>query len=376
MDASTDRALSTFLALVRIDSPSQREADAAAYCIDELDSLGFDVRVDDSARITGSNTGNVIATLPGSRTDAAILVLSAHLDCVQPCEGVEPVIEAGVVRSAGDTVLGGDDKVGVAAILEAARRLIESGARRPALRVVLTVAEETGLVGAKALDPQDATGDACLVLDADGEPGGIIISAPTHYTFKAVFTGRASHAGVAPEQGLSAIAMASRAVCAMELGRLDDKTTANIGSFVANGATNVVAASAIVTGECRSRDAARVELVRNAMDAAIKAAAAEFGGAVDVVWTREYAGFDFGEDSPLVRLACEACRDAGLTPRLESTGGGSDGNIFSAAGVPTLVLSCGMNDVHGTDESVKIADLESLVRLVEAFARRMTEYPL
>lgn len=372
MDASTDRALTTFLDLVRIDSPSQREGDVAAYCIRELESLGFDVRVDDSAATTGSNTGNVIATCTGSRTDAPILVLSAHMDCVQPCEGVEPVITDGIVRSAGETVLGGDDKVGVAAILETARRLIESGAKRPALRVVFTVAEETGLVGAKALDPADATGDACLVLDADGEPGGIIISAPTHYTFTATFTGRASHAGVAPEQGRSAIAMASRAVCAMELGRLDDKTTANVGSFVANGATNVVCARTVMTGECRSRDAARVEQVRDAMDAAMKAAAADGGGTVDVVWTREYSGFDFGEDSPLVRMACDACRDAGLTPRLESTGGGSDGNIFSAAGVPTLVLSCGMSGVHGTDESLAIDDLRSLVALVEAFALRLS----
>lgn len=372
MDASTDRALALFLDLVRIDSPSQREGDVAAYCIRELESLGFDVRVDDSARVTGSNTGNVIATLPGSRTDAPILVLSAHMDCVQPCEGVEPVVEAGIVRSAGETVLGGDDKVGVAAILETARRLIESGAKRPALRVVLTVAEETGLVGAKALDPADATGDACLVLDADGEPGGIIISAPTHYTFSATFIGKASHAGVAPEQGRSAIAMASHAVCAMQLGRLDDKTTANIGSLVGNGATNVVPARAVMTGECRSRDAERVEQVRAVMDAAIKQAAVDGGGEVEIVWQREYAGFDFGEDSPLVRLAIDACHDAGLKPRLESTGGGSDGNIFSAAGVPTLVLSCGMNGVHGTDESIAIDDLRSLVALVEAFARRMT----
>ncbi|PKQ10381.1 MAG: peptidase [Actinobacteria bacterium HGW-Actinobacteria-9] len=375
MDASIDRVLATFLDLVRIDSPSQREGEVAAYCIRELEALGFDVRVDDSARVTGSNTGNVIATLPGNRTDAPILVLSAHMDCVQPCEGVEPVVEGGVVRSAGDTVLGGDDKVGVAAILEAARRLIESGAHRPALRVVLTVAEETGLTGAKALDPRDATGDACLVLDADGEPGGIIISAPTHYTFEATFIGRASHAGVAPEQGRSAIAMASAAVCRMELGRLDDKTTANIGSLIANGATNVVTARAVMTGECRSRDVGRVEQVREVMDAAMRDAAVAHDGQVDVTWTREYAGFDLGEDSPLVRLACDACRDAGLIPRLESTGGGSDGNIFSAAGVPTLVLSCGMNEVHGTDESVAIADLRSLVALVEAFARRMTGFP-
>lgn len=371
MNGADDRALATFLDLVRIDSPSGREAAVARYCIDALEALGFEVRVDDTAAVTGSDTGNVIATLQGTRAGAHVLVLSAHMDCVQPCEGIEPVVTDGVVTSAGETVLGGDDKVGITAILEAARRLLETGVDRPTLKVVLTVSEETGLTGAKALDPGDAAGDACLVLDADGAPGGIVISAPTHYTFRAVFSGVASHAGVAPEQGRSAIVMASQAVCAMELGRLDEMTTANIGSVRAEGATNVVCPSAEMTGECRSRDAERVEALRERMDASMYAAAAEHGGVAEVAWTREYSGFSFAEDAPLVLLAREACTDAGLVPRLEHTGGGSDGNIFSADGVPTLVLSCGMTGVHGTGESLAVADMHALTDLVVAFARRM-----
>lgn len=371
MPGSSDRALATFLDLVRIDSPSGREAAVADYCIRALRALGFEVRVDDTAAVTGSDTGNVIATLAGTRSDSPVLVLSAHMDCVQPCEGVEPVVADGVVTSAGETVLGGDDKAGITAILEAAHRLLETGADRPSLKVVLTVSEETGLTGAKALAPQDAAGDVCLVLDADGAPGGIVISAPTHYTFRATFSGVASHAGVAPEQGRSAIVMASQAVCAMELGRLDEMTTANIGSLMAEGATNVVCPGALMTGECRSRDAGRVEEVRERMDAHLRAAAGQHGGDVDIAWTREYSGFSFPENAPLVLLARDACEDAGLVARLEHTGGGSDGNIFSADGVPTLVLSCGMTGVHGTEESLAVPDLHALTDLVVAFARRM-----
>lgn len=366
-----DRLLARFLELVRIDSPSGEEADVAAYCAEELVALGFEVRFDDSPPRTGSNSGNLVAERAGSAPDAPVLVLSAHMDCVEPCRGVSPVIEGGIVSSAGDTVLGADDKAGIAAILEAARRIGEADGPRPAVKVVLTVCEEVGLSGAKALEPADARGDACLVLDADGVPGGIVIAAPTHYTFTATFQGVASHAGVAPEAGRSALVMASRFIAAVPIGRLDARTTANIGTVNGGTATNVIAAEAVVTGECRSLDAARVEEVRASMAAAMEAAAEEGGGSVEVSWTREYSGFSFAEDAPLVRLAVQACCDAGLDPVLKSTGGGSDGNIFAGHGVPTLVLSCGMSGVHGTGESVAVADLHALAALVEAFAHRL-----
>ncbi|MDO8986791.1 MAG: M20/M25/M40 family metallo-hydrolase, partial [Coriobacteriia bacterium] len=175
MEPADDRLLARFLELIRIDSPSREELDVALFCARELEDLGFQVRFDDSASVTGSNTGNLIAELlatAGART----LVLSAHMDCVEPCRGVEPVVSEGIVSSAGDTILGADDKAGLAVILEICRRLVETDAPRPAIKVVFTVCEEIGLAGAKALHPADVAGDACLVLDADGDPGGIIIA--------------------------------------------------------------------------------------------------------------------------------------------------------------------------------------------------------
>jgi len=370
MGSADDRLLSTFLDLVRIDSPTYEERDLALAVSSELEELGFAVRFDGTAKVTGSNTGNLIADLP-AHSGAPTLVLSAHMDCVEPCRGIVPVLEDGVITSQGDTVLGADDKAGIAAILEACRRLVGDGSPRPALKVVLTVAEETGLTGAKALAEQDATGDACLVLDADGEPGGIVIAAPTHFTFVAQFSGVASHAGVAPEAGISALSMAARAVSAMRLGRVDAETTANIGTICGGTATNVIAASATVTGECRSLDAERAEEVRSAMDAAMRDAADTAGGGVEIAWTREYVGFCWAPDAPLVLQAVAACEDAGLMPVLKKTGGGSDGNIFAAHGLPTLVLSCGMRAVHGTQESISVADLHALSDLTYAFARRM-----
>lgn len=366
------RVLDTFLDLVRIDSPTGRESGVAAYMVRALEAAGCEVRVDDTREVTGADTGNVIARIPGT-VSGAVVALSAHMDCVQPCEGVEPVVADGMVRSAGETVLGSDDKAGLAAIVELAQRLRESGAPHAEVRFLVTVSEETGLLGAKALSAGDCASDVCLVLDGDGSVGGIVTAAPTHYTFNATFTGRASHAGVEPEKGVSAIAMAADAIGRMELGRLDDRTTANIGTIAGGRATNIVAPTCVLTGECRSRDADRVEAVRGAMDAAMRGAATDAGGTVDVTWTLEYRGFSVAEDSVALALVEAACHDIGITPRRFATGGGSDANVISVHGVPTFVLSSGMTSVHSVDERIAVADLEALADLLEAVVGRAAE---
>jgi tripeptide aminopeptidase len=369
---SNERLLATFLDLVRIDSPTGHEAGVAAYVADALRAAGMDVTFDASAAATGSDTGNLVATMPGN-APGRTLVLSAHMDTVEPGRGVEPVVAAGVVRSAGDTILGADDKAGIAAIVESMRRLDESRRPHTKVRVVVTVGEEQGLLGAKHLSVEATEGDVALVLDADGEPGGIVTAAPTHHTFTATFHGRSAHAGVEPEKGVSAIVMASRAISGMELGRLDAETTANIGSIGGGRATNVVAETTMVTGECRSLDPERATAVRDAMDRAMHIAANEAGGSVAVTWRKEYDGFRFADDDPALCFVIDACKDAGLSPRTFATGGGSDGNIFAAHGTPTFVLSSGMRDVHSTGEWMAVADLEALTHLLDAALARSVE---
>jgi tripeptide aminopeptidase len=366
------RVLATFLDLVRIDSPTGRERAVAEYAAAALAEAGCEVRFDETQGVTGADTGNLLARRAGT-APGPVIALSAHMDCVQPCEGVEPVVEDGVVRPAGATVLGGDDKVGVAAIIEAVRRLDESGGPHPEIRVVLTVSEENGLRGAKALAHDDCVADLCLVLDADGPVGGIVTAAPTHHTFKAVFSGRAAHAGVEPEKGVSAIRMAASAIDGMTLGRLDPATTANIGTVVGGSATNVVAPRCDMTGECRSLDRARAEDVRDSMDRAMRQAAVAHGGSVEIDWTCEYEGFALDRDAPALGLVRAALTDIGVTPREFTTGGGSDGNVFAAQGAPAIVLSSGMSHVHSTAERVEVAELERLADLLVAVARRAAE---
>ena len=368
------RLLDLFCELVRIESPSFHEAPMAARCADELRGLGFEVSFDDSAERVGSDTGNLVAHLPGTR--AGHVVFSAHMDTVQPCAGIEPVVVDGVVRSAGDTILSADDKAGVAAIFEGVRSAVESGSPRPDVTVLLTTCEEQHLLGSSALaDGLLPAGAPCYVLDADGAPGTIITGAPCHWSLNATFSGRAAHAGVCPEEGVSAIAMAAAAVSSMPLGRLDEATTANVGFIEGGGATNVVPDTCALAGECRSLYAERAEAQKAAMTEALEVAAARFGGAVSIEWTKSYDAVLFDEEDELVQAIVRASRAAGLEPRFHRSGGGSDANVLAARGVRPVTLGVGMAAFHSVDEHIagilpvdsgKLADDRALAGSVRA----------
>lgn len=441
---NSDRLLSTFLELVAVESPSFCEAAMASHCARALAELGFFVEFDASAVATGSDSGNLIARLPG--TAPGRLALSAHLDTVEPCAGIEVLREAvpaavlgsayaddgatlEVLRSAGETILSADDKAGIAAILEGVRSTLESGAPRPDLTVLLTTCEEQSLLGSSALAPDalswpvdlpsacvgagaagargegraeggavaEGVGGAegaegaeagaraadgvavnegavgageealpCYVLDADGRPGTIITGAPCHWTMRACFHGRAAHAGVEPEAGVSAIALAADAVAAMPLGRLDECTTANVGVIAGGTAVNVVPEACELAGECRSLRSDRAAAQRDAMTVACEQAAAQGGGSVELEWTCDYPAVLFEDDAPIVARAVAAARAAGLVPRLARTGGGADANVLGAKGCQAVTLGIGMANFHSADEFIAVRDLEATARLVEA----------
>jgi tripeptide aminopeptidase len=370
---SDERLLQTFLDLVRIPTAPFREASCARYCAQALTECGAEVVFDDTRAATGSDTGNLVAWIPGT-VPGLRLGLSAHMDTVGDASEVVPVVGGDrVVRPAGDTILGADDKAGLAAVIEAVRRVTERGQRHAGIQILFTVAEEVGLVGAKAMAPETIRADLVLVLDAMGQVGGIVTAAPTHRTFRAEFTGTAAHAGVEPEKGSSALLMAARAVSSMGLGRIDEDTTANIGTISGGVATNVVAPHAVVTGECRSIDPERVERVCAAMEAALRSAAAEGGGAVQVTWQTEYRSYRIDEASPEYLLVASAMRDLGIEPRPFHTGGGADSNIFAAAGVAAMALSGGMADVHGPGEHIAVSEIEVMTALVEAVIARAAD---
>ena len=370
MDAS--RLLETFFDLVKTDCPSGHEAAAARYCADVLEEIGCDVTIDDAGTRTGSDAGNVFAVLPGSMDGTVIM--TAHLDCVQPCESVDPRIVDGIIVSDGTTVLGGDDKVGVASILEAVRCLAEDGEPHRTVKVVFSIQEEVGCLGAKELDPTLlGEGEPCYVFDGDGEVGAACLAAPYHYVFEARFTGKASHAGVAPEKGVSAIVAASRAIDMMRerglLGAVGEYCASNIGRIEGGGATNVVPEACTITGECRAIDKDAVERVHAGMDACMREGAQECGAAVEVDWTLEYPGYLLSDDAPAVQLFNRAVEAVGLQPSVYKSAGGTDANIYASSGVDPLVVSTGMADFHSVSEHLAVADLENTARIAIALAR-------
>lgn len=361
---NSQRVLDTFLEMVAIDSPSWNEADMAAWCQERLQGLGFDVVFDQSQQATGSNTPQIIATLPG--TAAGSVAFSCHMDCVQPCEGIKARVEDGVVRSDGTTILSADDKAGIAQVLEGVQSVLESGKPHPQITVLLSVCEEQGAAGAPhfpevLFDPPVLT----LVMDAEGHAGTIVLSAPYHYTFRATFTGRAAHAGVEPEAGINAIAMAAAAVQAMPLGRHDHETTSSVGVIEGGKATNIVAETCVLRGECRSIDGQKCERLRDTMDACMRQAAADAQGEVEVEWVLSYPGIKVDQDDPDVQLLVRAARAAGIDPVFASSGGGSDANVLWAKGCKAIPLGTGMTDFHSCQETVQVADLENGARFVE-----------
>ena len=363
-EPNCQRMLDNFLTLVQIDSPSRQEAAVAAWCRQAFQALGCTVKVDDSAAETGSDTGNLIITWPASPGQSGRLYFSAHMDTVEPGRGIQPVVKDGIIRAAGPTILGGDDKVGIAAALEAIQTIGESGLAHPEVVLLLTTCEEIGLSGSKAMDGANFAGEPCFVLDSDGEIGGVVIGAPFHVGFTARFIGKASHAGAAPEKGISAIQMAAQAIAAMPFGRLDDSSTANIGTIQGGSADNVMAESCLVSGEFRALESERIDEIKGQIVAAFDAAVTAAGGHVEMEFRQSFHGFKLSEQDPLVQLVLAVAESVGAKPQPRYTGGGSDANIFAGKGLNPVVLSAGMADVHSLDESLAVADMEDLTRMI------------
>ncbi|MBN1642638.1 MAG: M20/M25/M40 family metallo-hydrolase [Anaerolineae bacterium] len=350
------RLLDTFLDLVRIDSPSGHEAAIAAVLVDRLRQLDMHV-ITDAA-------GNVLARWEG---EGEPVLLSAHMDTVAPGIGIQPVVVDGVVRSDGTTILGGDDKSGVAVILEVLTAIHARGMRVP-VEVVLTVREETGLEGAKAVDTRWLRARHGLVLDAGGALHSLVSGAPSSDKFDATVHGRAAHAGSHPEEGVNAIRVAAEAIASMPLGRIDDETTSNIGIIRGGEAVNVVPDRVDLRGEARSHDTTKLDRQIDAMRRALQDAVDRHPGArLELDIRRSYQGYQISPALPIVRRIAAALEEMG-EPAVEYhlTGGGSDANIFHAHGIAAIPVSTGMQSVHTNQEQIAAADM---VRCAELVAR-------
>lgn len=361
MLVNEERLLATFLELVRIDSVSRRERALVDHLAPILRGLGLEVEEDTAGEACGGTAGNLLARWPGAGPG---ILFCAHMDTVEPGRGVRPVVEGGVVRSGGHTILGGDDKAGIAILVEAVRALRERNLNAGGLELVLTVGEEVGLLGAKHLDFKRLRARMGFVLDADGAPGRIVTRAPSQDSITATVIGRAAHAGIEPEKGVNAIYAAALGISRLQLGRIDAETTANIGEISGGKAINIVPDRVVLRGETRSlNDARRAELTA-AICREIEEGARAAGARAEIQVELLYPSFALRPEDPVVRAAVRGVTAAGLEARLEQSGGGSDANIFNAHGIPTVNLSIGMQKVHTTGECIAVADMVAAAHMV------------
>jgi len=361
-----ERLLNEFFELVQIDSESKFERHIADNIKLKLKKLGFEVFEDDTTVTTGHNAGNVIGYLKGSVQGAKTVLLNCHMDTVAPGIGVKPSVKDGYVVSDGTTILGADDKAGIAALLESIRVLKENNLPHGDIQVVITVGEEVDLVGAKALDPNLLKADFGYALDTGGLVGNIKSSAPARGVITANIYGKSAHAGVAPEKGVSAVTIAAKAIANMSLGRIDSETTANISIFEAQAPLNVVCDYVRVCGEARSFENEKLGAQLLAMKQEFENVVKEMGGKADIDIEISFAGFKLAAGQPVVDVAKRAASKIGRPCELFAAGGGSDANIFNGYGLPMVVLACGYEDIHTKNERIAVEELNKLVEMVLA----------
>lgn len=360
-----------------IDSPSFAEAEIAAYLEQRLTALGAEIEYDEAGAVIGSTASNLIARIPGSKSGEP-LILSGHMDTVTPAENVQPVLKDGIFTSAGDTILGSDDKAGLTEIIEAIEVLREQNIPHVPLELVITICEEQGLLGAKNLAFSKLKGKRGIAMDTSGTDL-VINRAPAANRFKIDIFGREAHAGICPEQGISAIQIAARAVAKMPLGRIDQETTANIGLFNGGQAINIVPKTVNLLGEVRSHNPEKLrelteQIIRIVEEEVLQASsqmeAADIQASMAMELHEDYPSMSVAEDAGIIKLIKEAGAGLGRPQEIHSAGGGSDANIFNSHGIEMVIVGCGMNKVHTVNEQVAVDDMVKVSELLVEIIRR------
>jgi len=367
--------LSLFLELAAIPSPPGEERAVADRVLEYLRELGLEADEDDAGPRLGSSIGNILCRIePRGEAPGLPLFLCAHLDTVPLAGPLEPVVgEDGFVRNAGGTILGADNKAAVAAMLEAAARLLGEGRAHAGVELLFTPMEEVGLRGAAAFDESRLRARVGYVYDHAGPIGEVILGAPYQRKLDVSFRGRAAHAGMYPEEGRSAIAAAARAIADLRLGRLDEETTANVGEIAGGTARNVVPEHCRFTAEARSHDERKLADVVQEMLETVTFAAGLAECEVEANVEGSARGYRFRRDDLPVRLAVTALERAGREPSFGLSGGGADANVFNERGLQCVNLANAMVDIHTPDERIAVADLEAMVDVTLALVEVAAE---
>jgi len=351
-DINRERLLKTFIDLLRVDSPSFHEKKIGALLASELRKRGCRVKVQKYDK-----SFNLIAFKKGNAARAQPLFLSGHMDTIEPTGGLRFGIRAGRLSSKGDTVLGADDKSALAQILEALAVVHESDLPHGDLEIVFTSAEERGLHGARNIDFGMIRSRYGLVLDSSGSVGKLVVAAPTQITYEMRITGKAAHAGIEPEKGISAIRVAAEVISAVPNGRIDSGTTANIGIIKGGTATNVVPKAVVIHGELRGHDDKILRNTGHTIFDTARRIVKRNGAVIHIADYEEYKSFKIDSRDPFLQFTESVMKSCRIIPSQVITGGGSDANIFNKRGIKTINLSTGMQKVHSNEEYILLKDL-------------------
>jgi tripeptide aminopeptidase len=365
------RLVNDFLELVQVDSETGEEGQIAEHLKAKFRELGVLVEEDNAKEKTGHGANNLICTLEGE-VPADVIYFTSHMDTVVPGKGVKPSIQDGKIVTDGSTILGADDKAGLASIFEAIRVLKEQNVKHGTVQFIITVGEESGLLGAKALEKEMIKAKYGYALDSDGPVGDIITAAPSQAKLLVTIYGKTAHAGVAPEKGVSAITLAAKSISKMPLGRIDHETTANIGRFEGGQKTNIVCDEVHILAEARSLVKEKLDQQIEKMKLGFEETSKALGGRAEVEVQMMYPNFKFAETDHLVQVAKKAIEKIGRPSRILESGGGSDANVIAGLGIPTVNLAIGYEDIHTKNEKMPIAELVKAAELVVAIIQEVT----
>ena len=351
-----ERLIQNFMALGLIDGIHGNELEIAQNLLLRLKALGLEASMDDAGKTFNGNAGNIIARLEGT-VDAPSVFLCAHMDTIQSTKNLKHVIKDGIISSDGTTILGGDNRAGLAVILEILHVLKEESCPHGPIEVLFNVCEEAGMYGAKYVKKSDLKSEFGFVFDCQASPGAYIIEAPGAVSFTAIFHGKSAHAAVSPEKGINAIQIAGKAISLLKLGRWDQTGMLNIGTIKGGTSINVVPDVVEVTGETRNANKEKLEMQLEYIRSAFENTAKELGGSVEIKFVTKYGGYQFDENSPAIDAAKRGITAAGLEPKPISYPGGSDANVLNNSGFTALNLGVGFKNAHSFQECIAINDL-------------------
>ncbi|MGL4867631.1 MAG: M20/M25/M40 family metallo-hydrolase [Cetobacterium sp.] len=369
-----NRMIDNFIEMVKIYSPSKKEGKYVQYLSEIFESIGMEIYLDKSYSEYGGDGATLIAKLPGNIPGDGFS-LAAHTDVVGPCENIKPIIKEGIVKTDGTTTLGGDDKAGIASIIETIKVIKENNLKHEDIYVVLTPCEEIGMLGAKnikwdLIPKHMIPSKKMIVIDNAGPAGLVAHTAPGRYDFKIIFRGKKAHAGIEPEKGINAIQLAAHSISNFKIGRINEVTTSNIGFIESNFPSNVVADICIITGEVRGHSEETILNILKDYEMQCKNTIEKFGGSYQFEKVCAFPPLKPLDNLVFAKEFCKIYEDMGIDSKLQVIGGGSDSNIFAEKGYNSIIIGVGMYDVHTVDESL---DTNELIKTTEALIKYISK---